>query len=382
MKEVQGGDGERGHASSDLADIVRRATKYRRPILHHLNADTSWLLQLPVPSEAGGRASDTNSGGGGGRIEWYNILLDPWLAGSQSDVASWFSKQYHAQRPARGSIAAVRELIREVEALCGAYAAQQQQSETTTEPKPETETKPERKTETETERKIETETATGGTIHAVAISHEFTDHCHRATLLQLDPAVRVLAAPKAAALVRSWKHFDIVHDLPVFQADWRAELGGVGGVPGWVGVGRVQTSGDAFYYHSAVMVVWAAPHPSSAKASECIIYTPHGIRSPALASLRTARPPLQPLCFLHGLHDVSIDWGQQLNLGAHNGLAAQAVLRAKYWVGTHDEVKRGGGVVSWFLRRKTYSVQDVLQSLPGAEGAYAEVGNGEAIVLL
>ena len=299
----------------------------------------------------------------------------------------------------------MQDLIREVEALTREYTGEIDIDRDQASPS---------RTGKEEERRG------GGRIHAVAISHEFTDHCHRSTLLQLDPSVIVLAAPKAAALVRSWKRFEGVYDLPVFQRNWKGELGGVGGLPAWVGVGRVQTSGDAFYYHSAVMVVWdqqATPTPTpvpvssssgstsiasttqsssnasdsdsdsdsagvSAGSAECIIYTPHGIKSPTLSSLLTARPPLRPLCFLHGLHDVSIDWGQQLNLGAHNGLAAQAVLRAKYWVGTHDEVKKGGGVVSWFLRRRTYTVQDALRMAGQLDHTYDEVGNGEAIVLL
>ena len=386
------------------------------------------MLQLPIPAPSPTSSHDTRAVHAGAEagpstprrdaVEWYNLLLDPWLAGSQSDVASWFSKQYHAQPPARESISAVQDLIREVESLTREYTGEididREQASAS-------------QTGKEQERGGGGEG--GGKIHAVAISHEFTDHCHRSTLLQLDPSVIVLAAPKAAALVRSWKHFEGVYDLPVFQRDWKGELGGVGGLPAWVGVGRVQTSGDAFYYHSAVMVVWdqqatatstttptptptpvsgstssgstsiASTKQSSSRTSEsdsdsasagasehsaeCIIYTPHGIKSPTLSSLLTARPPLRPLCFLHGLHDVSIDWGQQLNLGAHNGLAAQAVLRAKYWVGTHDEVKKGGGVVSWFLRRRTYTVQDALRKAGQlADHAYDEVGNGEAIVLL
>jgi hypothetical protein len=63
---------------------------------------------------------------------------------------------------------------------------------------------------------------------------------------------------------------------------------------------------------------------------------------------------------LHGLHDVSLDWRQQLNLGAHHALAAQRMLGAKYWMGTHDEEKKGKGIVSWFLRRKVYSVQEAV----------------------
>jgi hypothetical protein len=165
---------------------------------------------------------------------------------------------------------------------------------------------------------------------------------------------------------------------------------------------------DALYYHSAVMIAFSAHHSHSPRKSrkterkaqgedeaECIIYTPHGISSNALMPLLSASPPIHTLCFIHGLHDVSLSRTQQLNLGAHNGLKAQRLLRAKYWVGTHDEVKKGGGVISWFLQRKTISVEDALREeeqrlREEGEGlvddldevSFEEVGNGESRILL
>ena len=94
------------------------------------------------------------------------------------------------------------------------------------------------------------------------------------------------------------------------------------------------------------------------------------------------------MAFLHGLHDVSISWGQQLNLGAHNALKAQRILKARYWVGTHDEVKKGGGLVSLFLRRKVVRLEDaVREEAAGRDGdldevRFEEFGNGEGKVLV
>lgn len=74
-------------------------------------------------------------------------------------------------------------------------------------------------------------------------------------------------------------------------------------------------------------------------------------------------------------------------------------------MGTHDEEKTGKGVVSWFLRRKKYSVQEAVQEemrrveeeaeKSGAVSeseweekarewrgtGWREIGNGEAVVL-
>lgn len=97
---------------------------------------------------------------------------------------------------------------------------------------------------------------------------------------------------------------------------------------------------------------------------------------------------------MHGLHDVRISAAQQLNLGAKNGILAQRILRAKYWVGTHDEVKVGGGLVGWFLRRQVWTLEDALKAVE-AEGSgraggpagefehvrFEEVGNGESRIL-
>ena len=93
----------------DLRHDVESALSTRRPILHHLNADTSWFLQIPRPESAVRHS---------GRF-YFNILIDPWLVGGQSDVASWFSQQFHATKSAVQSMGELEELAREVEILAG-----------------------------------------------------------------------------------------------------------------------------------------------------------------------------------------------------------------------------------------------------------------------
>jgi hypothetical protein len=314
-----------------------------------VNADTTWLLQLPLPEPTSSR-------------RWYNILFDPWLSGPQSDIASWFSKQWHAIPPALGSISEVETLCDEVERLS---AGPQRNS---------------------------APPAVGSPlIDTIAISHEFTDHCHQGTLLQCAPSIPVFAATKAVDLVRSWKHFTTVVELPAFGigADWRTMS--MSPLPSWLSITRLVTSRDALYYHSAVMVAFALGQ-SDAEV-ESVIYTPHGIHAPSLSVVATASPAIKTLAFMHGLHDVWLDWGQQLNLGAHNGLKAQQAINARYWIGTHDEIKRGGGVVSWFLRRKVYTLLDALKKAAkdGKEstgkdmlggGEFMELTNGESKTLV
>jgi hypothetical protein len=306
-----------------------------------VNADTTWLLQLPIPVA---RTSPNSR-------KWFNILFDPWLTGAQSDIASWFSQQSHAIPPALSSISQVEDLIRQVEV----FSASSDESKSLASP----------------------------LIDVITISHEFTDHCHRETLLQCDRRIPVIATTKAAALIYGWKHFDRVIETPVFDGDWLGYE--VKDFPDWVSITRLQTKSDAFYYHSAVMVAF-----DLGTGVEALIYTPHGIHAPSLGTVSSADPPISTLAFLHGLHDVSIDWGQQLNLGAHNGLAAQRLLGAKYWIGTHDEVKKGGGLVSWLLRRRVYTLEDALKEESkkaeekgegSREAKFLELKNGETIQL-
>lgn len=345
--------------NSDLLQSVARSLSARRPLLHHLNADTSWLLQLPRPLH-----SVRHSG-----RYWFNILIDPWLSGSQSDVASWFSQQWHEAPPAVGSIHDLEALARDIEILSARSAW------------------------TDTIFNGRAKGAKGARvggvnihlgetlIDAIAISHEFTDHCHKETLLQCNSDIPVLATTSAAQTIKSWSHFRSVLEVPVFggsgsDLDWRSIS--IAPLPEWVGIGRLMSKKDALYYHSAIVVAFAAPEarpptkPSSLHyrdsvdslldaPAEAVIYTPHGIQASDLRSILQASPPIKTLALLHGLHDIAVPMAQ-LNLGAHNGLRAHRLLHPRYWIGTHDAQKVGGGLVAWFLKRKTIPLEEALKS--------------------
>lgn len=142
----------------EIRESVVRSLATRRPILHHLNADTSWLLQIPRPAAAVKY---------GGRI-YYNILIDPWFVGGQSDVARWFSQQWHREESKVKSVQEVEEICRQIELLAGGMRTKSRKGGDVTED--------------------------ASLIDVVAISHEFTDHCHRETLLEVHPDVPVIAA--------------------------------------------------------------------------------------------------------------------------------------------------------------------------------------------
>lgn len=350
---------------SELRTSLQSALASRRPILHHLNADTSWLVQIPRLESAVKR---------GARI-YYNILIDPWFTGGQSDVASWFSQQFHATQSAVQNVAELEELVREIEVLASGLRLGVG-----------------RKTNAAVEEELGQEQTF---IDAVAVSHEFTDHCHKETLLEVHPGVPVFAIKEAANLIKSWKHFRSITVVTGFGAngdtDWRSTS--LAPLPEWIGISRLVQADDVLNYHAALMITFNNRHgntsPKLAKGglkngtckrhhsaiepneddetAEAIVYTPHGMHSEDLTIIPEAQPAIFTLAFLHGLHNVRVGTASgrtalQSNLGAHNGLKAQRVLKSNYWIGTHDEVKTGGGLVAWFLQRDVLTVKEALEA--------------------
>ncbi|MCJ1480526.1 hypothetical protein MMC06_000681 [Schaereria dolodes] len=352
----------------ELHGSVVKALSSQRPILTHLNADTTWLLQLPYPRNV---ISPT------GRSR-YNVLIDPWLQGPQSDVASWFSRQWHSIDSSVQTISELNNRLKEIEDMSQRSNARpnirQQYPEIPLKPL---------------------------CIDAVVLSHEFTDHTHKQTLLEIDPATPVFATQKAADLVEGWHHFDRVQVTAPFSAsdtDWRHTSKEP--LPQWLGISRIVTKRDALYYHSAIMITFNVAvdetvSPVEENTAEAIIYSPHGIVADDLRHLPKARPPITTLALLHGLHDIGISLTAQLNLGAYNGLKAQRMCGAKYWVGTHDEVKKGRGLVAPLLRRRVLTIKEAIDKEKQEKGhipysselaqmkgvLFAELTSGESLLL-
>ncbi|ROW08416.1 hypothetical protein VMCG_03104 [Cytospora schulzeri] len=376
---VAGADQPDAHNDSVIAledrAAWRAALASPRPVIAHLNADTTWLLQLPVPgSVTTSSRSRSKTKSKAPERSRFNILIDPWLQGPQSDVASWFSTQWHVVAPTVQNMQELDEVLVMLE-----------EGDPLNDPN-------------------ESKTPATSYIDCVVISHEFTDHCHQATLVELPKSVPVVATEKAADLIRSWAHFDTVITTPGFSAstpDWQQVLvDHTGALPPWLGIGRVITEGNALYYHSAVMIAFDLGYSPNQRAtrsrdnapqgqSEAIIYSPHGIKGSDLECLNTAG--IKTLALLHGLHNVRIWMTAQLNLGALNGIQAVRASGARYWIATHDEAKRGGGFISWLLQRTTYSLRDVVEADKAkdtgdadgdsADYKFLELGSGDGLVL-
>jgi hypothetical protein len=194
---------------------------------------------------------------------------------------------------------------------------------------------------------------------------------------------------KAIELIKSWNYFNesCIHEIPPFASNWlslsRPPL------PDFISLSSLQNGGDFLYYHSAVVISFTSPGLED--VGQCLIYTPHGLPKSDQNPFSSCKPPLKALALLHGLHDVSIPWSgplksgtQQLNLGAHNALKLQRQINAKYWLSTHDEVKKGGGLVGWILKRKVITLDDALHSEKEKDSGDVKVidmPNGKCMVL-
>lgn len=322
------------HATHESFDVY--AT---RPVLKHLNADTSWLLSLPYPKHIQPPV---------GRCR-YNIVIDAWLQGEQVDFFRWFSSQEHARPSSVQSLSELNTLLGKAESVA-----------TGTSPSEEI-----------------------YYIDAICCSHEFTDHCHEATLEAAPGNVPIFAVKKAAALIRSWRYFDSVVEIPEFKAgsDYKQAT-----IQSWINIRRVCTKGDGpAFLHSALLFTFKL---DIELPSEIIIYTPHGIQAESL------KPALSPadeiLALLHGLHDISLA-GSQLNLGRDNALKIAEALQVQYWSPTHDEVKIAHGLVAYLLKRSSHTLGIAPGSHPITEDNshvpephyknFVNIDNGECLVL-
>ena len=300
--------------------------------------------------------------------------------GPQTDVATFFSTQWHTVKSCVQSMSELSERLQDVEMRAQPQAEHRAK---------EMHLAPLKKSKTPY-------------IDAVVISHEFTDHCNKRTLLELDIDTPVFATKRAADLIRSWSHFTLVQDVPPFScehSDWRKAS--LYPLPNWLGLAQMVSQSDSLDYHSAILLTFnvsqSSPTDSLALHSpaEGIIYTPHGIHAKDLEYLPSAKPNIRTLVLLHGLHDVKLSI-RKLNLGAHNGLKAQRICKAKYWVSTHDEIKRATGLIAPWLYRNALTFREVLDEERKRNGkieggselfdvrqvTFADLSSGESLLLV
>jgi hypothetical protein len=147
------------------------------------------------------------------------------------------------------------------------------------------------------------------------------------TLKQVDASSPVLAVDTAFSTVQSWKHFDIVVQIPELgtndgSLDWRAELPHV---PSWLAVWRIPGPKAAPYLHRGICIAF----DTDGTSPECVIQSPHGLYVEDAALLKNLSPAVKTLALLHTTKQ-SWFWGWgKANLGARNGAQVAEAVKAK-----------------------------------------------------
>lgn len=245
--------------------------------LTRLNGDSSWLLQL----------------------DSLSLLIDPWLYGSQTDLAAWFSRQWHTEK-----CVSVDQLPQ---------------------------------------------------IDAILISHPFTDHCHKETLLKFSSDIPVLAAPAAARKIRSWKHFQTLHELDSNKSFGFESL-------------------ELQYFPSGRFLDPVHAGLLFKGENKSLFYAPHGF------SVSNAdKPGLKNIDVLisTSLHyKLPFFLGGTINMGLENARDLARLLHAKHFVPTHDENKKAIGLVNRLANKtRPSALQDAFADIPGLQAAYCEIAD-------
>jgi len=197
-------------------------------------------------------------------IDGYTVIVDPWFSASQVDLAAWFSEQFHVTPQPR-----VSEL-----------------------------NKPD----------------------FLFISHPFTDHCNKETLLQFDASVPVIALPSVQQKIRKWNHFKVF--LSLDQAPFKLNY--------------LKPSSFVDLVHGAYIL--------TEKTGKSIIYSPHGSQFGSL--------PQADILITTTVRFYLPFWlGGTVNLGAERALKNAELCKASYILPTHDEPKTGKGLVAKLAKR-------------------------------
>ncbi|MFM6945615.1 MAG: MBL fold metallo-hydrolase [Flavobacteriales bacterium] len=211
-------------------------------------------------------------------LDGLKVLVDPWFSASQVDFHPLFSRQFHAGP----------------------------------QPKVETLQRPD----------------------FIFISHPFTDHCNKETLLQFSGDIPLIALPSILKKIAKWGHFQEL--IPLEKAPFSIRI--------------LKTKNSLV--HKAYLI-----------ESELnkLVYAPHGAMLKKKIKLQVDAVIATTLQY-----QLPFFLGGTINLGFAKALDLKNQLQAKYLLTTHNEDKIGEGLVSWFAKRK-FSTDDELINLKAGE---------------
>ena len=210
--------------------------------------------------------------------------------------------QHHVETPAFQSIAAVNDLISDIESAASGDPLSE----------------PEGKSQ----------------IDGVVVGHFANDHANYETLKQISPAIPIFVAENALTRVQSWKHFETVVQIPEFGEDdgldWRtASATQAPHLPSWLAVWRISGPKRNPALHWAICIVFETDGADQAEA-ECIIQSPHGPYLEYIAIMKRLDPPVKTLALLHTTKESwYYGWGLA-NMGARHGAQVAEAVEPKY----------------------------------------------------
>lgn len=206
--------------------------------------------------------------------EWdgIRILVDPWFTSSQIDFHPAFSEQFHLTKQPK-----VSDL---------------------------------------------------GEIDFIFISHPFTDHCNKETLMQFDKDIPVISRSGTLKKISGWNHFSVL--IPIEEAPFKIRV--------------IPSTSLLDPVHFAFLIE---------NADGALIYAPHGTKVNRL-------PEADVLITTTTTFELPFWLGGTINLGYKHALRAKKLCGASVLIATHDEKKVGKGLVEK-LAHKTYesNIQDV-----------------------
>lgn len=158
-------------------------------------------------------------------------------------------------------------------------------------------------------------------IDYIFISNPFTDHCNKETLEQFNSDIPVVATKKVLKKIISWGHFKQV--IPLENFEMKIDV--------FQPTSRLDLVHNSYLFHTNNGKVMYAPHGTDWKNEkincDVLITTPTTYKLPF--------------------------WlGGTVNLGLEKAIELKILLQAKTVLCTHDEAKKGKGLVEKFAKKQ------------------------------
>jgi hypothetical protein len=331
-----------------LRNPPKSSSSERRPILTHLNADNSWLVSLPQPSDSGDIFGATDKA-------YYHILLDAWLGGEEVAIGRWFRVAEHTEQPVFHTAEGIDRLILQIEA--SAHARDEK----------------------------DLSGGAGSEIDLIVCCSQASDHMHKETLTALSPKIPVRAVKLAAVQIEDWNHFETVTVVPEAGAK---ETSLDKALPPWL---KLFSLFGLVQFGMLIAFASKTTGKNEEQSYQAIFHTPHGVCPPITRAFldgaeKDLDAPIELLAMTHPLQSTTLA-GMQVALGAHNGLKLQRMTKAKYWIRTHGEAVIERGVIAWLVGYQHVTFDEALQAERAGAGKelekpiFVDIANGESFVL-